>query len=168
MDSSFDVAFAFVVGIEKGFQDNPTDRGNWTGGRVGVGVCRGTKYGISAASYPDYDIRNLTLDQAKAIAKRDYWDVYHCDELNAEVALQVFDAAYNGGHPAQWLQQAAGAKADGRVGPATVAAANAMDPMKLCMRIDAYRLMFMADSPADQFDDGWMRRIASNLLKAAS
>lgn len=166
--SAFDDAFAFVIGIEKGYQDLPSDRGNWTGGRVGVGTCRGTKYGISAASFPDYDIKNLTLEQAKALAKARYWDRYSCDSLDAQIATQVFDAAYNGGEPAQWLQQACGVPADGVIGPHTVEASKAIDPMKVCMRIDAYRLMYMAGLPLEQFDDGWMRRIAANLIKAAS
>lgn len=29
------------------------DPGNWTGGEIGKGECKGTNYGISAASYPD-------------------------------------------------------------------------------------------------------------------
>jgi lysozyme family protein len=165
--TSFDDAFAAVIDVEKGFQDNPTDSGNWTGGRVGIGSCRGTKFGISAASYPDLDIKNLTLDQAKTLAKRDYWDRYSCDAFDPRIGFQVFDAAYNGGHPAQWLQQASGVKPDGLIGPNTVTAVTGADPMKVIMRFDAYRLNYMADCPGNSFDDGWMRRIATNLLRGA-
>jgi hypothetical protein len=42
----------------------------WTTGIIGKGICKGTKYFISAMTYPDLDIKNL-LDQAKAIYKRD-------------------------------------------------------------------------------------------------
>jgi lysozyme family protein len=166
--TSFDEAFTALMNVERGFTDYPSDPGNWTGGRVGVGACRGTKYGISAASYPNLDIKALTLDQARAIAKRDYWDVYHCDEFDGRIGFQVFDAAYNGGHAARWLQQAAGADADGEIGPATIAAVKAADPLKVVMRFDAYRLQYMADIPGSTFDDGWMRRIAANLLRGAS
>lgn len=166
---SFDDAFATVMGVEKGFTNNPQDPGNWTSGKVGVGACRGTNHGISAASYPDLDIRALTLDQCKAIAKRDYWDKYQCDEFDPRIGEQVFDAAYNGGHPAQWLQQSAGVRPDGAIGPQTVAAVKALDPRQIIMRFDSYRLDYLAscrDLP--DFAGGWMRRIATNLMQGAA
>jgi lysozyme family protein len=47
-------AFQIVINVEKGFQDDPGDGGNWTGGAVNRGLLRGTKYGISAAClHPD-------------------------------------------------------------------------------------------------------------------
>jgi lysozyme family protein len=164
----FSDAFAALVNVEKGFTDNPMDSGNWTSGRVGVGACRGTKYGISAAQYPDLDIVNLTLDQAKAIAKQKYWDRFHCDEMDPRIGFQVFDAAYNGGPAARWLQQAAGVPADGDIGPQTVAAVKAADPLKIIMRIDAYRLQYLAGLREAEFADGWMNRIAGNLIKGAA
>ncbi len=33
-----------------------------------------TKYGISSKAHPDVDVKNLTLEQAKEIYKREYWD----------------------------------------------------------------------------------------------
>lgn len=165
---SFDDAFAALINVEKGLTMNPLDPGNWTGGRAGVGACRGTKYGISAASYPDIDIKNLTLAQAKALAKRDYWDKYQCDQFDWRIGFQVFDAAYNGGHPALWLQEAAGAYPDGHIGEATVAAVKAIDPEKIIMRFDAARLDYLADLRNATFAFGWMHRIATNLRKGAA
>jgi lysozyme family protein len=165
---TFDDVFAVVIGIEKGFTDSPTDLGNWTGGKIGVGSCRGTKYGISAARYPDLDIAKLTLEQAKAIAKRDYWDRYHCDEFDPHIGEQVFDAAYNGGHPALWLQQAAGVRPDGIIGAGTIAAVKAIDAVKVCARFDAYRLDYMASLDAwPSFSRGWAHRIATMLREGA-
>lgn len=165
---SFDDAFPALINVEKGLTMNPLDPGNWTGGRTGVGACRGTKYGISAASYPDIDIKNLTLPQAKALAKRDYWDKYQCDQFDARIGFQVFDAAYNGGHPALWLQEAAGAYPDGHIGAATIAAVKATDPEKIIMRFDAARLDYLADLRNATFAFGWMHRIATNLRKGAA
>lgn len=165
---SFNDAFAALINVEQGFTDNPTDSGNWTSGRVGVGSCRGTKFGISCASYPDLDIKNLTLDQAKAIAKRDYWDRYQCDEFDARIGFQVFDAAFNGGAAAHWLQQAAGVVPDGQIGPLTVAAVKAADPLKVIMKFDSYRLDYLATLRNAAFTFGWMHRIATNLRKGAA
>ena len=70
--SNFDRMFDIVVGHEGGYTANPADRGNWTGGAIGSGTCRGTRFGISAAAYPGLDIANLTIDAAKALYQRDY------------------------------------------------------------------------------------------------
>jgi len=86
-----------VINLEGGLSLDPNDNGNWTGGKHGVGELRGTKYGISAASYPQVDIRALTVDDAKAIYKRDYWDKVGGDELPPALAAVVFDAAINSG-----------------------------------------------------------------------
>ena len=48
-------------------------------------------------AYPDLDIKNLTLEDAKAIYKRDYWDRMQADELPSGLDLVVFDTAINSG-----------------------------------------------------------------------
>jgi len=60
-------ALSFVLKEEGGLSLDRYDSGNWTGGRVGVGALKGTKYGIATSSYPDLDIRRLTVEQAGAI-----------------------------------------------------------------------------------------------------
>ena len=71
MTVTFDKTFERVIGHEGGFQDDVRDRANWASGTCNVGKCNGTKYGLSAMTYPTLDIRNLTLNQAKDIYKRD-------------------------------------------------------------------------------------------------
>ena len=66
----FDVIFDRVLGHEGGFQADPRDRGNWTGGEVGKGELKGTKYGLAAMTYPELDIPALTLAEAEAIYSR--------------------------------------------------------------------------------------------------
>lgn len=70
---NFDHCFAFTVGSEGGYTSDSADKGNWTGGAVGAGVLKGTKYGISAAEYPTLDIANLTQADAETIYRKDYW-----------------------------------------------------------------------------------------------
>lgn len=91
--SNFARAFEIIVGVEGALSVDPNDKGNWTGGQIGAGELKGTKYGISAASYPDLDIVNLTLEQAGAIYKRDYWDAWSLDTVPWDRALVTFDAA---------------------------------------------------------------------------
>ena len=59
--SNFDRAFRFLIGEEGGYVNDPADPGGET------------KFGISKRAYPQLDIKSLTLDQAKAIYRRDYW-----------------------------------------------------------------------------------------------
>jgi lysozyme family protein len=94
--SLFDSAFGIVVGIEGGYVNDPQDPGGET------------KYGISRRRYPNEDIRNLTLDRAKFLYQRDYWNTQGCDKLEWTEALLVFDCAVNGGHPQRWLQMYSG------------------------------------------------------------
>ena len=145
---AFDRAFSIIVGEEGGYTAEQADPGNWTGGRCGVGECRGTRWGISASAYPGLDIANLTLDQAKAIYRQDYWGRAQCDALPPPLALLVFDAAVNNGvsQAIRWLQAALGIPADGVAGPGTAAAisAQAANWPDLCAAFQTSRLIFMS------------------------
>jgi lysozyme family protein len=161
---AFEQAFKIVVGHEGGYTANQADPGNWTGGRCNVGTCRGTNFGISAASYPNLDIAALTLPQAQEIYRRDYWDRVQCSALPAALALLVFDAAVNNGvaRSARWLQAVAKVPQDAIIGPATLAAieAQAGNGFRLCAEFQATRLIFMAGLATWRtFGDGWARRL---------
>jgi lysozyme family protein len=161
--SVFEQAFARIIGNEGGFTNNQADPGNWTGGKPGEGECKGTKFGVSAKAYPDLDIANLTLEDARAIFKRDYWDKISGDRLPPPLALLTADAAYNNGpgRARQWLQMAAGTKPDGVIGPVTLAALAAGNGVDLCVEFMAQRTAFMASLPTwKTFGLGWSRRLA--------
>jgi lysozyme family protein len=162
--SVFEQAFAVVVGHEGGYDATRADPGNWTGGAVGRGELRGTKFGISAAAYPALDIANLALAAAQAIYRRDYWDRVQADALPPPLALLVFDAAVNNGpdRAIRWLQGAAGVAEDGTIGPATLTAVNAGRGAAICAEFLAQRLAFMAALPTWRvFGLGWARRLCA-------
>jgi len=151
---NFDQAFVILIGNEGGYSNDPHDAGGET------------QFGISKRAYPDVDIKNLTLDQAKAIYKRDYWDKAQADQYDGQVGFHVFDAAVNSGigTAIRLLQRAVGVKDDGVVGPATLAAVSAVSPVKLILNMNAERLTYMTNLMAwDNFSKGWARRIANNL-----
>lgn len=163
---NFDEAFKITVGHEGGFTLHRQDRGNWTSGKVGVGELKGTKYGISAMAYPKEDIKNLTLERAKQLYKRDYWDKCRCDELPSGLRFHVFDVAVNSGvkRAIQTLQQAAGTKDDGIIGPATLAAVRSKEPCDLLLMFYSFRIAFYTSiGTFGTFGKGWMNRVASNL-----
>ena len=104
-----------TIAHEGGFTNNPKDRGNWTGGKIGVGVLKGTNFGISAMSYPDLDIANLTQAQAVSIYLKDYWEP-GLNLLNSQqAAWKVFDIGVNFGEATgvKVLQTVVNAQVDG-------------------------------------------------------
>ena len=168
--SEFNTAFDRVFINEGGYTCTYEDRGNWTSGKVGEGELKGTKYGISAMAYPDVDIQNLSIDDAKMIYRRDWWDSLEMGRFRVAMQYQMFDAALNHGIGAasKMLQRAAGAVPDGVIGPMTRKAAAAMDINDLLMHFLAERLVFMTRISAwPTFGKGWARRIAHNLKIAA-
>lgn len=153
---NFDQAFTTLIGHEGGYVNDPRDPGGET------------KFGISKRVYPDVDIAALTLDSARVIYKRDYWDRALCDQLPPGVAFQVFDCAVNSGigQSIRFLQRAVGVADDGRVGPLTIRAVQRLDAEAVVSRFNGQRLDFMTRlSSWDVYGKGWARRIAKNLME---
>ena len=165
----FDVSFDRTIGHEGGYQADPKDRGNWTTGVIGKGELKGTKYGISAMTYPNVDIKNLTVDQAKAIYKKDFWDALGMERFPSALQFQLFDAAINHSwrRTVQILQRAVGVADDGVIGPKTIAAVNAKELNDLLMLFLAERIEYFTKlSTFQTYAKGWMMRCANNLRLA--
>lgn len=159
-----------ILSHEGGYSRDRNDPGNWTGGRVGVGVLKGTKFGIAANTYPDLDIANLTREEAVEIYRRDFWDTIGASSLPSALAFSALDGAVNSGvkRSIMWVQKAAGVADDGLWGTQTQTAVHCRDPNDLVMRYNAERLDFM--TRLKNWPDasrGWARRIAQNLRFAA-
>jgi lysozyme family protein len=168
MSLTFDTAFDRLISHEGGYTDDPRDPGNWTGGKPGVGLLKGTKYGIAANTYGHLDIKNLTLEQAKDVYREGFWDVL--GPAHPAIKFQLFDAAVNHGLPnaLRMLQRAVGVADDGKWGLISQAALNSADHNDVLLRFLAHRLQFWAKLQAfDTFGRGWTRRAADNLLFAA-
>lgn len=170
MADKFDTFIRRILSHEGGYSTDRTDPGNWTGGRVGVGTLKGTKFGIAANTYPTLDIKNLTWETAAALYRRDFWDAAKAASLPPAVGFQLLDGAVNSGvrRATQWLQRAARVADDGIIGPASLAAIKAADPNDLVFRFLAERLEFMTGLVNwPNHGKGWARRIAANLRLAA-
>jgi lysozyme family protein len=159
--SSFDDAFAALIGNEGGYVNNPADPGGETMYGITARVAR--SQGYTGA------MRDLPIDTAKSIAKQSYWDPLHLDEFDPRVAFQMFDANYNGGQVVRWAQQASGAAVDGKLGPNTITAIKGAEPRAFMMRFLAYRMKYLGSLKTwPTFGRGWSSRIADNMLKGAS
>lgn len=167
---TFDEAFKRLIGHEGGYSTDRRDPGNWTGGRVGVGTLKGTKFGLAANTYPNLDIKNLTLAQAKAIYKKDWWDKLGADGMHSAIVFQLWDFAINAGksRAIKELQQAVGVPADGIIGPQTLAAVNSHDLNDVILSLTPERLKFYTSlSTFKTYGKGWTNRVADNLKYAA-
>ena len=165
---TFDEVFSKTIEFEGGYSTDHADKGNWTGGEIGSGELKGTKYGISARAYPTLDIKNITIEQAKELYRKDYWNPIKGDQLNGDIGFHIFDFAVNAGvGPASRAAQAiAGAQVDGVIGPKSVAAINAVDEVEFIARLLGSRLSRMTVANTwGAHGKGWARRIATLLME---
>lgn len=170
MSLTFDQAFERLIGHEGKFTNDRQDRGNWTTGVIGKGELKGTKYGISAMTYPDLDIKNLTLVQAKQIYKRDWWDKINADQIDTALVFQVWDFAINAGMGTakRKLQLAVGVLDDGIIGNLTIQAINKAELNDILLKFNAERLKYYTSlSTWPRYGKGWTLRVAGQLNYAA-
>jgi len=166
----FDECFKRIIGHEGEFSDDYNDRGNWTTGTIGEGELKGTKYGVSAMSYPHLDIANLSLEEAKAIYYEDFWKKVNAEEFHAAVAFQLFDASVNHGtgNAVRFLQRGLGVADDGDVGRITLNRYRTTDVDDLLHKFNAERLIFYTKlSNFGLYGSGWVRRVAQNMKYSA-
>lgn len=169
--ASFLTFSPFLSSWEGGYSDNKNDNG------------KQTYRGVTAATWAAYckrkgivmSLRRMTQAQWADIMKTGYWDACRCsDLLSQSVANCVADFAVNAGasRSARYLQLAineanhdSALNVDGKIGPKTIAAANALNPSSLYwtlreLRTEYYKnLARTATSTQATFLKGWLRRV---------
>jgi len=162
---NFDEAIQHVVTSEGGFTDDPDDHGNWTGGEIGVGILKGTKWGISAKSYPTLDIKNLTRPMAIKIYLNDFWLRYRIAAYPDNIRLHMLDVSVNSGNSraVKILQRAAGFTGDdidGEAGPQTMKAAASVDVWEYASERNDFYVIYADQNPGKRkYLKGWIRRV---------
>jgi lysozyme family protein len=169
--AAFIKAVNFVLGqrVEGVYSVDPDDRGNWTGGEIGKGELKGTKFGISAASYPELDIQSITRDQAVRIYWNDFWVKIKGDHLPPRVAFVVFDSAVNQGPEtaAKLLQQDLDVSIDGDIGPRTIAAARSKEQTEVILDFLSRRaLRYPKVKGYEKYGRGWHKRLLRIAMEA--
>ena len=134
--ADFKAGFAFVLQHEDSTRS----------GKVTVDAGGRTRFGIAEKFHPDLPEKFFTgladdaLTEAEKIEEHEYWEAMRLDEVkDQKVANKLFDMAVNMGvrQAALYAQRAANALVavnarvaeDGAIGPKTLAAINAGDPM---------------------------------------
>lgn len=154
----FERAFDLLITHEGGFSNHPDD----PGGATMYGV---TEVVARAEGYTG-PMRDLSLDFAKKVYRKRFWDACRCDQMPDVIRYPLFDAAVNSG-PSQaikWLQVAVGVKADGVIGPVTQQTVNVLPAQVTRQKMIGNRLRFMTNlNNWPSFSKGWARRIAAIL-----
>ena len=154
----FERAFDLLITHEGGFSNHPDD----PGGATMYGV---TEVVARAEGYTG-PMRELSLDFAKQVYRKRFWDACRCDQMPDVIRYPLFDAAVNSG-PSQaikWLQVAVGVKADGVIGPITQQTVNVLPAQVTRQKMIGNRLRFMTNlNNWPSFSKGWARRIAAIL-----
>lgn len=166
--NTFDKAFNEVIGFEGGYVNNPNDKGGET------------KYGISKRSYPNIDIKNLTLDEAKEIYYKDFWNTSFIELSlidDENIAIELFDTGVNMGVKisSKLLQESlnlmnrnqsdwADLKIDGYCGLKTLKAykkARKSILLKVLngMQFNIYKEIVEKNPKQELFFNGWMKRV---------
>ena len=152
--ADFDKAIEITLKHEGGYVNDPSDNGGET------------NFGISSKSYPNIDIKNLTMDEAKYIYQRDYWNKLNADMIESQsVANVLFDTAVNMGvsTSAKLIQKILEVKEDGAIGKITLKKLNEVDEKLLLSefkieKIKRYALLVKKRPTNKKFLLGWINR----------
>lgn len=160
MDRNFAQSLKRVLAREGGWADHPKDPGGAT--MKGVTIATFRRY--VKANATKADLRSITDEQIATVYRRHYWDAVAGAELPDGVDYAVFDFAVNSGpsRAAKYLQAVLGVVQDGRVGPATLAAARARLGAGIINQLCDDRIAFLQRLPTwKTFGKGWTKRVAS-------
>lgn len=151
---------AHILTWEGGLSTDPHDPGGLT------------KFGISSASYPNVNIRELTKEDALAIYEQDFWLGLDLHKLPPPVAMVLMDASVNMGPyvAVSLLQKTIGeVTVDGIMGPQTRRRVMELDPKVTARQFTELRLYeYGTFTQFKRYGYGWVRRSVDTLMKALS
>ena len=114
-DVRFEAFVTRLLKLEGGYVWNKRDPGGET------------NFGITKKTYPELNIKALTVEKAKEIYYNDFYLVMKIPEIKDErIAWQIFDFSVNGGQDkaAKFIQEIVGAEQDGAIGNQTLGKIN--------------------------------------------
>lgn len=165
--ANFDIYYPVLLKYEGGYVDNPNDKGGAT--NLGVTIAQWIKNGFDKDHDNDidkYDLKLITPEDAKPIAKSKYWDRVKGDDINSQsIAELLMDWAYMSGSVTaiKKIQELLKLSQDGVIGNKTLSAINSADSKVLFEQLKARREKFfkaiVANNPTQVvFLHGWINR----------
>lgn len=158
MKENFKESLALILKHEGGYVDHPAD----PGGATMKGITLATFSAFKKKPMTKAELRAISDADVETIYKTGYWDTMRCDDLPAGVDLLAFDMAVNKGvnRATRLLQQAAGVRDDGVLGPMTLAAIRKMPAKELIVKVSEGRRGFYRGLKTfPVFGRGWLRRV---------
>lgn len=157
----------FILHWEGGFVNDPHDSGGAT--NKGVTIATWRRYGYDKDGDGDIDIDDLKLitadDAVNRVMKPVFWDKWQADNIKDQsVANILVDWIWcSGQYGIRIPQTLLGVKADGVVGPKTLAALNACNGRTLFTRLwrerKAYYERVAKKGNNKKFLGGWINRL---------
>jgi lysozyme family protein len=179
MADTFDLVFPELMKHEGGYQNDASDPGNYTGGRIGVGSLVGTKYGISAGAMSNYlgrpatvaDMQGVTQEFAKPFFRDRYWNPVNADNLPLGLDYAMADMSYHSGpsRAVRNLQNTLGTPTTGTLSMADYNAITAHgNPQALAGQYIANRRTFLQGlNNYEHNKNGWNARLDNIQNKLA-
>jgi lysozyme family protein len=157
--SSFEVCLNHTLQWEGNFSNHKED----TGGPTMRGIIqRVYDAWRKRNNLPRRSVRAIEEAELQAIYRENYWALVRGDELPEGLDLCVFDYGVNSGpsRAVSHLQEILNIKVDGNMGPVTLDAVNAADPVDTIKKLSNRRRKFVRQIVSyPTFGVGWERRI---------
>jgi len=157
-----------VLQLEGGYVNHPMDKGGPT--KYGVILSTWKQYGYDKDNDGDIDAEDIKLlseDDARYIAKKIFWDFFQSDSIhNQSIAEFIVDWGYNSGRTtvAKKVQKLVNVPEDGVIGTQTLNAINSTEQSTLFEALHVERINFLnnivKNNPRQAvFHEGWMNRV---------
>jgi|ERR1700730_14248038 len=156
MQVTYNEAINQVYKDEGGYSNDAGDPGGPT--MYGITIWDARKYWKAGATAAD--VKAMPKSVAADIYEQHYAHPLAYDQLRPGVDYAILDYGINSGigRAPKVLQKIVGVTPDGIMGPATIAAANKYDPVKLINAIYDERIAFLKGLGKPQFMKGWLSR----------
>lgn len=145
-----------------GYVNDPTDNGGPTNRDITLATFRSV-YGQHMTIE---DLKRMTDNQWRYILKTRYWDRWRADEIiNQSIANILVQWVIGSGiHGIKKPQRILGVKADGIVGPVTLAAVNSADPKVLFDKLwnarkEHFESIVRVNPTQKKYLKGWLNRL---------
>ncbi len=166
MKSNFPTCLAFTLKQEGGWANNPNDPGGCTMEGVTLPAYQKWKGDTSLTCT---DLHGISSDEVAGVYEQDYWEPVQGDALPSGVDMMVWDMAVNAGvsGSGRLLQAVLGVPADGRIGPATMAAVASQTPATLINNLAAHQSDYYKSLHGFKyFGKGWLSRVEARRQMA--
>lgn len=163
MKHNFEQSLAWLLKHEGGFVDHPEDPGGMTNKGITAKTYERWLSEVvdNEAEVTEEVMRNIPDNHVKQIYREEYWLKISGDNLPSGLDHAIFDWAVNSGpgRSARAIQKIVNVKADGDIGPMTLAAIREFDAASLIDDLYYRRQAFYERLKTfETFGAGWTRR----------